>query len=79
MAIRRVRALRRQAFILSVTSEQEPEYDDWAEDNGLLSPMIAVRSELMRGDLRALYLSLLVHNSQIRPFPIDLCLLLNEE
>ncbi len=42
--------------IVSVTSEQEPEYDEWAEDNGLLSHMIAVRSELMRGDLRALYL-----------------------
>jgi hypothetical protein len=45
--------------ILSFTSQDE-EGSDWIEGEGELSSMISVRSELARGDLRALYLGWLL-------------------
>jgi len=45
--------------ILSFVSEDE-EGGEWVEDEGRLSSLIAVRAELARGDLRALYLGWLL-------------------
>jgi hypothetical protein len=45
--------------ILSLVSEDE-EGGDWVEGEGQLSSLISVRSELVRGDLRALYLGWLL-------------------
>jgi hypothetical protein len=41
-------------------SVSEEEGGDWAEGEGQLSSLISVRSELARGDLRALYLGWLL-------------------
>jgi hypothetical protein len=46
--------------ILSFISEDEAD-GDWVEGEGHLSSMISVRSELARGDLRALYLGWLLN------------------
>jgi hypothetical protein len=46
-------------IILTFVSEDE-EGDDWVEGSGQLSSLISVRSELARGDLRALYLGWLL-------------------
>jgi len=46
-------------IILTFMSEEEAG-DDWVEGDGQLSSLISVRSELARGDLRALYLGWLL-------------------
>jgi hypothetical protein len=46
-------------IILTFVSEDEPD-DAWAEGSGELSSLISTRSELARGDLRALYLGWLL-------------------
>ncbi len=42
--------------IVSQTSQREDAFDEEFDDDGLLSSMIAVRADLARGDMRALYL-----------------------
>jgi hypothetical protein len=45
-------------IILTFVSENEE--GDWVQDDGQLSPLISVRAELARGDLRGLYLGWLL-------------------
>ncbi len=45
--------------ILTYLSDDEKD-DEWSQGEGLLSSMISVRTELARGDLRALYLGWLL-------------------
>jgi hypothetical protein len=46
--------------ILTFLSDEEPD-DDWVEGNGQLSSLLSIRSDLARGDLRALYLGWLLY------------------
>ncbi len=45
--------------IVSFVSEEEGEWD-WVEGDGIISPVLPVRAELARGDLRALYIGWLL-------------------
>jgi hypothetical protein len=49
----------RDNLILSFRSEDEEDYE-WAEGAGWLGSIVPIRTELMRGDLRALYLGWLL-------------------
>lgn len=51
-------------IILSLVSQDE-EGGDWVEGEGQLSSLISVGSELVRGDLRALYLGWLSRRRQV--------------
>ncbi|MBM4026027.1 MAG: hypothetical protein FJ280_11570 [Planctomycetes bacterium] len=57
--------------ILSFSSDEEG--GDWVEGEGELSPLIPVRAELARGDLRALYLGwlLCVQNEELHDEAIE--------
>ena len=54
-------------IVISFVSEDEDSYD-WVEGEGQLSSLISVRSELLRGDLRALYLGWLL---QLQSYELD--------
>ena len=46
-------------IIVSFVSEEEGEWD-WVEHDGIISPVLPVRTELVQGDLRALYIGWLL-------------------
>lgn len=56
-------------FVLDLCTQDEEGYEDWENDSGRMRALAPLRSELLRGDQRALYLIWLfrVQNEEVSP------------